>query len=128
MISDGVLPGPGGKGGIPTGARPRVVLAKPGPDGFYVELAKPSEPVSLDGMKYSLTGNKIGSNFVSTITSAGWDLTYDTPRGDGSTSVTHIIYVDIGGGHYECTYDEGNGGSAAAAEGICRSLRPKTGK
>ena len=33
-------PGPGGMGGIPSGVRPMIVLTKPNPKGFYVELAR----------------------------------------------------------------------------------------
>jgi hypothetical protein len=125
---DGVLPGPGGQGGIPRGVRPSVVLMKPAPQSFYVEILKTSEPVSLEGMQYVLAGNKVGSNFIGKATSTGWELTYDAARGGGSTSKSHILYMDSAGGHYQCTFDEGNCGDAGAAEAICRSFRPKAGK
>ena len=31
MLRDGVLPGPGGQGGVPTGVRPSVTLTRSGP-------------------------------------------------------------------------------------------------
>jgi hypothetical protein len=126
--SDGVLPGPRGQGGIPSGVRPSVVLTMPAPHSFYVEILKLSEPVSLEGMQYVLAGNKVGSNFIGRATSTGWELTYDTVRGGGSTSKAHILYVDSAGGHYQCTFDEGNCSDVGAAEAICRSFRPKAGK
>lgn len=53
-VSDGVLPGPGGQGGIPSGVRPMVVLTKPNPNGFYVEIVR-TAPTLPDG-----TGHVIG--------------------------------------------------------------------
>jgi|GEM_PF-3366983 len=129
QVTDSVLPGPGGEGGSPTGERPDVVLILPGAHGFRVQIVKPSEPVSLDGMKYVLVGNKVGSNHVGTATKTGWELTYDVRSEESSsTSKAHIIYADIAGGHYQCEYDEASTGDAAVAEAICRSIRPKAGK
>ena len=129
QVTDSVLPGPGGEGGTPVGERPDVVLILPGAHGFRVQIIKPSESVSLDGMKYVLVGNKVGSNHVGTATKTGWELTYDVRSEDSSsTSKVHIIYADIAGGHYQCEYDEASTGDPVVAEAICRSLRPKAGK
>ena len=129
QITDSTLPGPGGEGGSPAGERPDVVLILPGAHGFRVQIVKPAEPVSLDGMKYALVGNKVGSNHVGTATKTGWELTYDVRSEDSSsTSKVHIIYADVAGGHYQCSYDEASTGDPAVAEAICRSLRAKTGK
>jgi hypothetical protein len=128
-ITDSVRPGPGGKGGIPTGVQPSAVLIRRGSQGFYVGLVKTAEPVSLEGMKRVLVGNKIGSNLVGKATKTGWELTYDMSReADGGTSKVHTLYFDVGGGHYRCTYNEADCADPAAAEAICRSIRPKAVK
>lgn len=126
LNKNGVLPGPEGGGGTPADERPNVVLTKP--QGFYVEIVKPAKPVSMEGMMYSLGQNKVGSNLSGKATANGWDLTYETVRGDATPSKTHIIYVTLNGGHYQCTYDDSNCPDPKAAEAICRSIRPKVPK
>jgi len=129
MTQDGTLPGPGGMGGIPRGVRVSVRLSKPAPLGFYVEIIRTAEPVSLEAMKHALVGSTAGSNMVGHVTSTGWDLIYDMPGAAGaSTSKAHIVYVDIAGGHFQCIYAEANCTDPAAAEAICRSMRPKAGE
>lgn len=128
-ITRSVLPGPGGKGGIPTDVRPSAVLSLPGPRGFYVELLKTAEPVSLEGMKRALVGNKVGSHHVGKATKTGWELTYDMINpADGKTGKAHTFYFDVAAGHYQCSYYEVNCGDPAAADAICRSIRPKAGR
>ena len=39
-----------------------------------------------------------------------------------------VVYVDIAGGHFQCTYAEEKCTDPTAAEAICRSMRPKAGK
>ena len=122
---DGVLPGPGGQGGIPGGDRISVTLTKP--NGFYVEIVKNARPTSLEGEKYALVAAKAGTNMVDKVTSTGWELTYDMPvTGNGKTATqAHELYADLGGGHFMCSYADVNCPDAAAAEAICRSLRAK---
>jgi hypothetical protein len=124
--TDGVLPGPEGMGGIPTGDRPSTVLILPGPHGFYVEIIKTNAPVSMEAMKHVLVGSQVGQNHDGEATSTGWEMTYET-RGvpDASTKKTHIQYFEVAGGYYQCIYGEANCGDPAAAEAICRSIRPK---
>ena len=126
LNKNGVLPGPGGRGGVPADERPNVVLTKP--QAFNVEIVKTTKPVSMEGMMYTLGQNKIGSNLNGKATTVGWDLTYETVRGDSTPSKTHIIYAALSGGFYQCTYDESTSPDPKAAEAICRSIRPKTPK
>jgi hypothetical protein len=119
-ITDGTLPGPGGQGGAPSGVRISLVLTRPGPDGFYVEIIKTAEAVSLDGTTFALVANNVGSNMAGKATGTGWELTYDLPSGGKA----HVVYADIAGGHFECSYADVNCPSPAAAEAICRSMRP----
>jgi hypothetical protein len=132
--TNGTLPGPGGLGGVQTDERPSVTLSMTEPHRFYVEIVKPKERVSLEGMKYVLPQLK-ATNIVAAPTSAGWDLTYDTQeegaptsKDGGSTSKTHIIYVELAGGNYQCTYGEVSCSDVAAAESICRSMRAKAAR
>ena len=123
-------PGPGGLGGIPSGVRITVTLSHPAPNGFYVEIVKTAEPTSLEGEKYVLLANKVGSKMVGKVTSTGWELTYDMPGpSDARTSSkAHVLHADIAGGHFDCRYADVNCTDRAAAEAICRSMRPKPGK
>jgi hypothetical protein len=126
LLRDGVMPGPGGQGGIPGGDHMSVTLTKP--NGFYVELVKDASPTSLEGEKYVLTeGGKLKREMVGKVTSSGWELSYDygTSKDGGRVPQTHEIYTDIAGGHFKCTYGADNCPDATAAEAICRSLRPK---
>jgi len=120
MFRDGVLPGPGGMGGIPRGERPSVKLTMPGAKSFYVDIEKPKDPVSLDGMKRVIVGMKMGTKIVTKTTANGWEITYASDDGNA-----HILYADIAGGHYQCTYADVNCGDPAMADAICRSLRAK---
>lgn len=125
MSADGVMPGPGGLGGIPTGVRISVTLTKP--RGFYVEIVKNAQPTSLEGEKYVLLANKVGTKMVGKATSTGWELTYDMPVTNDAQPATqaHELYADLAGGHFTCSYADVNCPDPAAAEAICRSLRPK---
>lgn len=118
---DGVMPGPGGQGGIPTGVRISVTLTKP--HGFYVEIVKNASPTSLEGEKQALLAAKAGTNMVDKITSTGWELTYDMPT--TTATQAHELYADLAGGHFMCTYADVNCPDSAAADAICRSLRQK---
>lgn len=125
-FKDGVMPGPGGQGGIPTGERPSLTLSMAGPKGFYVQLEKPKDAVSLDGMKRVIDGMKMGTNVVTKKTANGWEISYArTDAADAEPPNAHILYFDIAGGHYQCTYADVNCGDPAMADAICRSLRAK---
>lgn len=125
LSAGGVLPGPGGLGGIPSGVRISVTITKP--NGYYVEIVKSAQPTSLDGEKQGLLGSKAGTNMVGKATNTGWELTYDMPVTNDARVATqaHELYVDLAGGHFKCTYADVNCPDPAAAEAICRSLRPK---
>ena len=41
---DGVLPGPGGLGGIPAGVRPQLDVSRAGPHGFLLQILKSQHP------------------------------------------------------------------------------------
>ncbi|HTN92607.1 MAG TPA: hypothetical protein VL242_53430 [Sorangium sp.] len=126
--SDGVLPGPGGLGGLPSGERPSVVLTRP--DGYHVEIAKPAQRASLEAEKASLEQSHAGSNFREIATPDGWELTYDMPTQPGaepgrSGGRAHIIYREIAAGNYRCSWADVNGRDPKAAEAVCRSIRPR---
>jgi len=125
LSADGVLPGPGGLGGIPSGVRISVTLTKP--KGFYVEIVKNAQPTSLEGEKHVLLANKVGTNMVDKATPTGWELTYDMPVTDDArpAAKAHELYADLAGGHFTCSYADVNCPDPAAAEAICRSLRAK---
>ena len=119
------MPGPGGQGGVPTGVRISVTLSKP--DTFYVEIIKHAAPISLEGEKYVLLGSKAASSAAGKVTSTGWELTYDRPVVNDARAAKkkgRIFYFDIASGHFECSYAEENCPDPAAAEEICRSIRP----
>lgn len=123
---DGVMPGPGGMGGIPPGERPSATVTLAGPRGFYVQIEKTKDPVSPDGMKRVIVGMKMGTNIVTKTTANTWEITYArTDAADAEPPNAHILYFDIAGGHYQCTYADVNCGDRAAADAICRSLRAK---
>jgi hypothetical protein len=126
-VADGVLPGPGGGGGIPSGVRISLTLTHRDPRGFYVEIVKTAAPRSLDAEKATLLANKVGSNMVGKVTPTGWELTYDMPVTNDAriASQSHVLYADLAGGHYTCSYADVNCTDRAAAEAICRSMRPK---
>lgn len=125
-VTRSVLPGPGGLGGSPTDDRPYVLLAMAGPQRFRVTITKSRERETLDAMRSIYVANRIGTDHVGVTTPNGWELTYQTPRSDdpSKASRVHLIYADVGGGHYECIYDEQRS-DPAVAEAICRSLRAK---
>jgi hypothetical protein len=128
---DSILPGPKGSGGVPGGVDPTVTVGMPGDHAFYVQIEKPIAPVSLEGMKYVVLGNKMAvpSSVVGKATPSGWDLTYDSAdAADASSRKVHVIYADIAGGHFQCTYADVNCKDPAVAEAICRSLRPSAAK
>lgn len=128
MTRDGVMPGPGGQGGIPAGVRITVTLTKP--KSFYVQIIKNATPTSLEGEKYVLLGNKVGTNMIGKVTSTGWELTYDMPVTNDARVATqaHELYADLAGGHFMCSYADVNCPDPAAAEAICRSMRPEPTK
>ncbi|WP_437676304.1 hypothetical protein [Sorangium sp. So ce131] len=126
--TDGVLPGPEGLGGIPSGVRPSVVLTRP--DGYHVEIAKPAQRLSLEAEKASLEQSRAGSNFREVVTSDGWELTYDRPTLPGaepgrSGGEAHVIYREIAAGNYQCSWADVSGRDPRAAEAVCRSIRPR---
>ncbi len=124
-IVDSVLPGPGGLGGSPVGERPVVTIAEAGPHGFYLTITGSSYAMTLEGQKSTLVSNKLGSNFVGKTTPTGFELVGDqTSPGGGPSTRFHEIYVDLAGGHYDCIYAEVNCADPAAAEAVCRSMRP----
>ncbi len=126
LVKDGVLPGPGGLGGIPSGQRIHASISKPNPNGLFVELLRTADPVTLEGMKSSLVANGIARHLVGKTTTPGWELTYEQIDGaDASIGEVHIVYADLGGKHYQCTWAETNCADKKAADGICRSLRAK---
>ena len=124
-ITESVLPGPGGEGGSPVGERPYVELSMPG--RFHVTITKTRGASTLDATKALYVANKLGTDHAGASTPTGWELTYRVPRSDDSTktSVAHLVYAALGGGHYECSYDEQNCADPKAAETICRSMRAK---
>jgi hypothetical protein len=124
-VTRSVLPGPGGEGGSPTDERPYVTLAMAGPHGFHVEITKSREAATLDATKAMYAANHVGTDHIGVVTSTGWEMTYQTRRSDdpAKPSTARVFHVDLGGGHYECVYDEQNCPDPAAAESICRSMR-----
>ena len=125
-VEDGVLPGPGGQGGIPSGVRVEASITKPNPNGLFVQIVRTAEPASLDGTKQSLSANHVGREMKGATTQAGWELTYEQLDANGApVGNVHMVYRDIGGGHYQCTWGEANCADRAGADAICRSMRAK---
>jgi hypothetical protein len=126
-VTRSVLPGPGGEGGSPTDERPYVSLGMGGPRRFHLTITKVRGPETLDAIKASYAANGVGSGHTGVTTKTGWEMTYRNPRSDDptKTSLVRLIYADIGGGHYECIYDEQNCADPTVAEAICRSIRAK---
>ena len=124
-ITRSVLPGPEGLGGSPVDERPYVTITLAG--RFSVQITKTQGPSTLEGTKALYIANRIGTNHTGVTTPTGWELTYRTARSDDATktSSVHLMYADLGGGHYECIYGEQNCPDIAAAEAICRSMRAK---
>jgi hypothetical protein len=59
-------------------------------------------------------------------TPAGWELTYERLDTTGASSgIVHMVYADINGKHYPCTWAEVSCADRAAADAICRSMRAK---
>lgn len=116
--TDGTLPGPGGRGGVPSGESPRVVLSKP--KGFHVEILNLAERPTLEGTKYALETNGVGWDMVGQTTSTGFRLTYVMASGKA-----HVVYEEIAGRHFQCTFADATSPDRAAAEAICLSMRPK---
>ncbi len=124
-VVDSVLPGPGGQGGSPVGERPVVTVAQAGPHGFYLTITRSSYAMTLEGEKSTQVSNQIGSKLVGKTTPTGWELVGDqTSPGGGPPTPFHEIYVDLAGGHYDCIYAAVNCADPAAAEAVCRSIRP----
>lgn len=126
-VTRSVLPGPGGLGGSPVDERPYVTLSMGGVNSFYVTITKTQERSTLDATKASYVANHVGTNHRGSATTTGFEMTYQTQRSDDATksSTAHLIYAELGGGNYQCSYDEQNGKDPAAAAAICRSLRSK---
>jgi hypothetical protein len=124
-VEDGVLPGPGGLRGIPSGERIEASIAKKG--AFYLQLVRTRLPPTLEGTKQSLLANHVGRNLKGTVTQTGWELTYEHIDSSGaSPGKAHVIYAYIAGKHYECSWADVNCPDPVAAEALCRSLRPKS--
>ncbi|MBS2012213.1 MAG: hypothetical protein JST00_04970 [Deltaproteobacteria bacterium] len=126
VVRDSVLPGPGGLGGRPSGVLVEASISKANPNGFYVELERSRDPSTLEGTKGSLVSNGVGRNLMGQSTATGWELTYEQIGGSGaSVGLVHVLYTDLGGKHYRCTWAEANCADKKAADALCRSLRPK---
>jgi hypothetical protein len=123
-VTRSVLPGPGGLGGSPVDERPYVTLVS---NTFYVTITKTQERSTLDATKASYVANNVGVDHRGAPTSTGWEMTYTTKRSDDPTkpSTGHLVYAELGGGNYQCSYDEQNCKDPAAAAAICRSMRIK---
>lgn len=126
QVQDGVLPGPGGLGGVPSGQRVEASIGRPNPNGLHVTIVRTAEPASLEGTKQSLAANRVGRNMNGKITPAGWELTYEQLDTMGTPwGIVHMVYADINGKHYQCTWAEVSCADRAAADAICRSMRAK---
>lgn len=123
-ITRSVLPGPGGGGGSPTDERPYVTLSAA---GFYVTITKTQERSTFDTTKQVYLANQVGTDHTGVTTATGWEMRYRMPRSDDptKTSGVHLVYAELGGGNYECSYGEQSSRDLAAAEAICRSMRVK---
>lgn len=108
---------------IPTRIEPAISLTGQGKTGFFmVEIKKPPEKVTLDGMKFSLGQRKEVSGLSGTAESNGWSLTYQWKNDDGtSTTMRHRHYA-MPDSDYDCVYDEGNTKDTAMASAICASI------
>ncbi len=123
---DGVLPGPGGLGGVPTGERPSVDVGVDGPHGFHLTIFREPGPRTLEGEKSSMASNKYGTNPVGKVTANGWELTYDAEVYGTPTGRSRLFYAAVAGKHFTCIFAEPNCKDVAAAEAVCRSMRAKT--
>jgi hypothetical protein len=123
-VEDGVLQGPDGLGGIPSGERIEANISKSA--AFYVQLLRTRVPSTLEGTKQSLLANHVGRNLKGTVTETGWELSYELIVNGTSSGKAHVIYTEIAQKHYECSWADVNCPDPAAAEALCRSLRPKS--
>jgi len=125
QVQDGVLPGPGGLGGIPSGQHIEArITSQEGK--LFMSLVRSAAPKTLEATEKTLEANHIARGLAGKTTPTGWELTYEQIDTTGaSIGKVHVVYADVAGGHYECTWAEVNCGDHAAADALCRSLRPK---
>ena len=108
---------------IPTRIEPAIAVTGTAAGGFYmIDIRKPPEKVTLDGMIASLKQVPEASALEGKPEANGWSLTYQWRNSDGtSTTMRHRHYV-MPDSDYDCIYDEVNTKDHEAAKAICASI------
>jgi hypothetical protein len=111
---------------IPTRIEPAISLTG-GAEGafFMVEIKKPPERVTLDGMISGMGGIPQASKFAGKPEPSGWSLTYQWRSDDGSSVTMHHRHYALADSDYDCVFDEGNTKAVATAQAICASIQPR---
>ncbi len=123
---DGVLPGPGGLGGVPAGERPSVGVSVQGPHGFQLEIFREPGLKTLASERGWLLSQSETTNLVEKVTPNGWELTYDSVVYGTPTGKFHVHYAVLAGRQFTCRFSDAGSKDVAAAEAVCRSMRAKT--
>jgi len=109
---------------IPTRIEPAISVTGQGAGGFFmVEIKKPPERVTLDGMTWSLQQMPQVAEPKGTPEANGWSLTYQWKNDDGTTTTMRHRHLSLPDSDYDCIYDEGNTKDVAAAAAICASIK-----
>ncbi|HUS67248.1 MAG TPA: hypothetical protein VMZ28_22075 [Kofleriaceae bacterium] len=109
---------------IPTRIEPAISVTGEAAAGFFmVDIKKPPERVTLEGMISSLRQRAEVAEPKGTAETNGWSLTYQWKNADGtSTTMRHRHYA-LPDSDYDCVYDETNSKDVAAAGAICASIK-----
>jgi hypothetical protein len=129
--TDGVLPGPDGLGGVPSGERISLTVSLAGPRGYHVEIVRTALPRTAATERGILEQIHQGESFVEKTTANGWELEYSQrlpPAAPGASSKTtrvHVRYREVSGKYFHCSWADVNCPDTTAAEAVCRSMRAR---
>ena len=106
---------------IPTVIRPAITLTMK--DRFYVEIAKESNPITLEGMKATIGAQSWAKDLVGATTPNGWTLTYTQVVEGGPSIKVYERGFAFADATYKAQYSDQSKDLAAAAA-IVESIRP----
>lgn len=109
---------------IPTRIEPAISVTGEAAGGFFmVEIKKPPERVTLEGMIHSLQQRAEVAEPQGKPETNGWSLTYQWKNADGTSTTMRHRHFALPDSDYDCVYDEGNTKDVAAAGAICASIK-----